>query len=258
MLSARRQSDGATVTAYFASSKDAPFHCLTCGDPVVLKSGRSKVSHFAHANPRPCSFSAGESDLHRRCKQEIALALRSEPSVSQVELEVPLGTVRPDVFAMIRGVPVAIEAQISSLSVETIMARTIEYHRKGIYVLWLLQWTPDLDAVRYSPRVWEKWIHACYFGQVFYWTHGLNVVSYHFEESPRIVPKRTWFSKDGRRQQAGGYVTRSARFKKAIRGRSYHLATDFVPKHRFWWEGNGVRVPDAKLFMPRISFDTKK
>jgi competence protein CoiA len=49
---------------------------------------------------------------------------------------------RPDVFAEIKGVPVAIEVQISSLSVDTIMRRTIEYGRSGIYVLWLLLWTP--------------------------------------------------------------------------------------------------------------------
>jgi hypothetical protein len=33
------------------------------------------------------------------------------------------------------------------------MSRTIEYYRKGIYVLWLLQWTPKLDGKRYAPAV---------------------------------------------------------------------------------------------------------
>jgi type I site-specific restriction-modification system R (restriction) subunit len=40
-------------------------------------------------------------------------------------LERPLGTNRPDVSAHINGVPVAIEVQISSLSLETIAYRTM-------------------------------------------------------------------------------------------------------------------------------------
>jgi hypothetical protein len=59
-------------------------------------------------------------------------------------------------------------------------AGRLEYARKGIYVLWLLQWTPTLNARRYTPRLWEKWIHAAYFGRMYYWIEGLTVASYHF------------------------------------------------------------------------------
>jgi competence protein CoiA len=117
--------------------------------------------------------------------------LRSTPATAQA-LERPLDTVHPDVSAEINWVPVAIEIQISSLSIETIMRRTIDYHRKGIYVLWLLQWTHKLDGKRYTPKLWEKWIHACYFGRVYYWTGGLEVVSYAFEPSLKTVPAKTW------------------------------------------------------------------
>jgi competence protein CoiA len=103
---------------------------------------------------------------------EIFQALKNDPRVRDVALERPLGTNRPDVSAHINGVPVAIEVQISSLSIETIMQRTIQYAQKGIYVLWLLQWTPKLDAKRYTPRLWEKWIHAAYFGRVYLGEHG--------------------------------------------------------------------------------------
>ena len=98
---------------------------------------------------------------------EIFLALQKEPHVRNVMLERPLGTNRADVSEEINGVPVAIEVQISSFSLETIAQRTVEYARKGIFVLWLLQWTPKLDAKRYTPRLWEKWIHSAYFGRVY-------------------------------------------------------------------------------------------
>lgn len=120
MLSARRKSDGQTVNAYFESKGNAPFYCLVCGDEVVLKTGRNRVNHFAHANPLACRYAENESDGHRRCKMEIFLALRNEPNVRNVELERPIGMNRADVFADINGVPVAIEVQLSSLSPETI------------------------------------------------------------------------------------------------------------------------------------------
>ena len=249
MLSARRKSDGQTVTAYFANSSHAPFACLQCGDPVILKSGRNRVNHFAHANPIACQFAEGESDLHRKCKMEIFEALRHAPGVRDVALERPLGENRPDVSAYINGVPVAIEVQISSLSLDTILRRTIDYFRKGIAVLWLLQWTPALDAPRYTPKLWEKWIHAAYFGRVYYWTGGLTVARYHFDPHFQIVPRKTWFDAKGKKLTGGGFSRPSKRHRTAVRGDSFNLARDFAPRLRYWWEGNGLKVPDAKLFM---------
>jgi len=249
MLSARRKTDGQTVLAYDERKENGPFSCLECGDPVILKTGRNRINHFAHEYPLARHYAENESDEHRHCKMEIYRALLRHPRVRNVAMERPLGTNRPDVSAIIGGVPVAIEIQISDLSVETILARTIEYFRKGISVLWLLQWTPELDNGRYTPRQWERWIHACYFGQVFYWLNGLEVVSYHFEPSLKSVPKKTWYSKDGQKMTGGGYTRHLKRSRSAVRGETFNLAADFVSQQRYWWEGNGIKVPDAKLFM---------
>ena len=62
----------------------------------------------------------------------------------------------------------------------------------------LLQWKPELDGGRYTPRLWEKWIHAAYFGRVYYWIQGLQIVSYTFEPSLKSVPKKTWYAENGR------------------------------------------------------------
>lgn len=252
MLSARRKSDGQTVLAYHESKENGPFRCLECGDPVILRTGRNRINHFAHEYPLARHYGENESDEHRRCKMEIHDALLRHPRASDVAMERKIGeTNRPDVSALIGGVPVAIEVQLSSLSVETIMARTIDYHRRGIYVLWLLPWTPDLDRERYTPRVWERWIHTAYFGRVYYWMRGLEVVSYHFEANLRTIPRKTWYGKHGQKQTGGGYTQRSKRFRTATRGHIFNLATDFGPRERLWWEGGGVKVPDAKLFMER-------
>lgn len=249
MLSARRKSDGQTVTAYFESKRNGPFVCLQCNEEVILKTGRLKMNHFAHVNPIACKFAEGESDAHRRCKMEIFEALQRAPGVRDVALERPLGTVRPDVSAYIRGVPVAIEVQISSLSIDTIMRRTIEYHRKGIYVLWLLQWTAALDRPRYTPKIWEKWIHAAYFGRVYYWVKGLTVIGYQFDPSLKSVPKKTWYAPGGEKMSGGGFSRRLRRYRTPVQGEALDLAKDFGPRERYWWRANELTVPDAKLYM---------
>jgi competence protein CoiA len=172
-------------------------------------------------------------------------------------LERPLGTNRPDVSAYINGVPVAIEIQISSLSLETIANRTLEYARKGIYVLWLLQWRHELDEPRYTPQPWEKWIHAAYFGRVYYWIEGLTVGSYHFDPHFKSVPRKTWYSADGDKMTGGGYSKRLKRHRTAIPGKMLNLATDFVPRNRDWWEGNGLTIPAAKLFVEKYERATE-
>lgn len=248
MLCATRQSDGQFVLASNESAANAPFSCPHCNDPVLLRIGNSRPSHFAHVNPLACLYAVNESDTHHSCKLEIFEALQREPGVQNVVMERPLGTVRPDVSAFIRNVPVAIEIQISSLSKDEIVRRTREYFRKGIHVLWLLLWTPELDEPKYSPSNWERWIHAAYFGQVFYWTHGLSVTSYRFEPSLKTVPQRSWYSADGQKYTAGGYSRRSIRHRVAIRGRRLRLTSDFLPLRRQMWEGGDIMVPDALLF----------
>jgi hypothetical protein len=86
---------------------------------------------------------------------------------------------------------------------------------------------------------------------VYYWLEGLRVVSYHFDPQLKTVPKKTWYSEDGKKMTGGGYSQRSKRYRTPIRGRTFNLAVDFGPRKREWWEGGGVRVPDAKLFMEK-------
>jgi hypothetical protein len=77
-------------------------------------------------------------------------------------------------------------------------------------------------------------------------------VSYTFEPSLKSVPKKTWHDENGRKMTGGGYTRRLKRHRTGVRGQTLNLAKDFAPKERFWWEGNGLRVPDAKLFMQRL------
>jgi competence protein CoiA len=251
MLCAIRKSNNRSVIAKWESKANGPFTCPECGDEVVLRQGSVRVNHFTHKSPLACGAAGGETNDHRRCKLEIYEALLGQAGVTDVCLERSLGTVRPDVSARIKGVPVAIEVQISNLSQETIIRRTKEYESKGIYVLWLPQWSPYLDGTRYSPRLWERWVHAAYFGRVYYWMRGIEVACYHFDPHYRSIRETTWYSKNGERMTSRGYNRKSKRYRAPVRHDILNLVRDFVPVQREFWQTKGFIVPSAKLFVHR-------
>ena len=251
MLCAIRTSDGEQVVARNGEKNRGPFTCPSCREAVVLRNGTLRVAHFAHKPPVTCSYGEGETEAHRQCKAEIYQALLKCPEATDVVLERPLGEVRPDISAVIRGERVAIEVQISALPLETVIHRTKEYARRGIALLWLSPWTRALDNLRYAPRVWERWFHAAYFGQVYYWKRGLMVIPYHFEPHLLYVPKMQWTDKRGQVVSGGGYEKKSKRFRKAVSGKPLHIVRDFEPVARGEFRTRELEVPEARLFAPR-------
>lgn len=250
MLCAFSKLHNREVRADAINANHAPFFCRDCNQEVVLKLGSVRVPHFAHKNPESCPYASGETDAHRKCKLEIYNALLKEPGVAKVALERSLKTARPDVSAYIHGVPVAIEVQISSLSIETIIRRTSEYARKGIYVLWLLQWTPYVDGYRYAPRLWEKWIHEAYFGNVYYWQGGLNIACYRFDDYFEATARNLANQKRSR-ISSSPKPSQSKRFRIPTRASILNLVKDFTARNRRAWTGSGFVVPGSKLFAHR-------
>lgn len=237
MLTAARQSDGQKMAAWEASRDDRPFVCHCCASVVTLRKGGIRAPHFAHQPPVTCEYGVGESEEHRRCKIAIYENLMISPRVSRCEMERNLGTVRPDVSAYLNDVPVAIEVQLSSLSLAQIRYRTMEYARKGIYVLWLPLYTLALKQELYHPRPWERWLHATYYGRVYYWLEGLTVVPVHFRDYYAKVRGRT---RD---------YQKLSRRKVPIDGEAVVLTDDFKPVRREAWSGQQVSIPQSKLLM---------
>ncbi|MDQ3817725.1 MAG: competence protein CoiA [Acidobacteriota bacterium] len=228
---------GHKVAAWEVERKDGPFTCFCCKQIVRLKRGEIKAPHFAHVPPVTCEYGAGESEAHRRCKIALYETLLADPRVRKCEMERDLGTVRPDVSAYINGVPVAIEVQLSNLSLARIQYRTMEYTRKGIYVLWLPVHTAELKHELYAPRPWEHWLHTAYFGRVYYWLEGARVLPVHFRDY--------FLNMRGRTRD----YQKLARKKVPIEGNIVSLVHDFVPKQRQAWTGKNISVPPAKLFV---------
>src|ERR671938_867490 len=116
MLTAARQASGEKVAAWEVERSDGPFQCFCCRQTVTLRKGEIKAPHFAHVPPVTCEYGTGESEMHRRCKIALYESLSAHPNVRKCEMERDLGTVRQDVSDYIGGVPVAIEGQVSNLS----------------------------------------------------------------------------------------------------------------------------------------------
>jgi competence protein CoiA len=230
-------SDGMKVHAGLADRAARPFTCFCCRAEVTLRRGEAKAAHFAHRPPVLCEYGQGESDAHRHAKEEIFHHLSRSPFVEKLELERDLGEVRPDVSCYLRGVPVAVEVQASSLSVERIARRTAEYARKSVYVLWLPLHTPKLLGRLYDPRPWERWLHAAYFGRVYYWAGGLRVRPVHFREY--FVEAR------GRTKS----YRRLSRRVVPLAGGEVDLAEDFTRRDSEGWRGSGQTYPRMRLFV---------
>jgi competence protein CoiA len=237
MLTAARQSDGQKVAAWEVERSDGPFLCFCCHQMVTLRKGEIKAPHFAHIPPVICEYGTGESEAHRRCKIALYESLSKHPNVKKCEMERDLGTVRPDVSAYINDVPIAIEVQLSNLSLTRIQYRSAQYARRGVYVLWLPVQTLDLKRELYSPSPWERWLHVAYFGRVYYWLEYIKILPVHFRDYQVNV-----------RGRMRDYPKLSRR-KVPLNGKVVTLTDDFRPISRQAWSGGRISIPPAKLFV---------
>jgi competence protein CoiA len=252
MLTAIRTSDGYKIEARVSEKTDGPFQCPKCHREAIIRKGLVKIHHFAHKPPVLCSYGAGESELHRRCKQAIYDGLKAESGFDECELEKGFGRVVPDVYCRNRNVRIGIEVQISNLTMTEMIARTAEYNRLGIYILWLPLFTPALHLKQYAPKQWENWLHAVYFGRVYYWQERTSLVPIHFDEYQLYVEERSWYDSYGNEQSAGGYYRTSRRYRTPNHGSTVDLVKDsFEARDRAAWNGGDILVPKCKILMDK-------
>jgi competence protein CoiA len=252
MLCGIRIQDNLKVFASNSEKEQGPFNCPGCKHELVLRKGRIKVHHFAHKPPYHCQRGDGESDAHRKCKESIYYFLSKYNHVTNLDVEADFGTVIADVYCLINNVPVAIEIQRSNLSVNEITARTSAYEKLGIHVLWLALYNKKLGEERYSPKAWEKWCHATYFGRVYYWIADLTIVPIHFSEYQIYVESSSWYNEHAEEQSAGGYYKSSKRYKTPSTGPYLNLATDFNPSYKQAWTGGTIHVPNCRIYNDKI------
>lgn len=209
-----RRGDGKRVSAWNVRKTDGPFICPGCLSDVIHRSPWSMRRHFAHhARLSPLDTSR-ESRLHFACKREIFSDLsRAFPNGRWIcdsrrfkgDKASGRKDRQPDIFGVIRGQPVAIEVQKSSMGIRSLIARTKDYSVMGISMLWIVPLTGPMGEDLIRPRLIERYLHAMYFGRVYYWREGMRseVLPIHFDLATRPV---TFRSNDGGSwEEAGTY-----------------------------------------------------
>lgn len=251
MLTALTANDNQKVIASKVLKADGPFICPECATEMILRKGMLKTHHFAHKPPMDCVYGVGESEEHRRCKIEIYESLVGKDGLT-CELEKKVGNVRPDIYVESKksGKAYAIEVQLSNLPLARIIERTREYYRLGIYVLWLPRLSEKHSMPRYSPSIWEKWLHATYFGRVYYWSKGLQIVPVHFDPYKIEVDYSEWYE-DGDLVSVGGYERYSKRYRTPQKCAPIQFPDGFRGVDRGAWAGGDIEIPPCKIVIER-------
>ncbi|MEV6403964.1 competence protein CoiA family protein [Streptomyces bobili] len=120
--------------------------CPECGGQVHARLSKLNTRHFYHrAKPPSCSL-ANESLEHHLLKLELVTCARAAGFQAELEVAAPAGDWRADVMVFSPdGLRLmALEAQLSPITVQDIAARTALYERDGVQVCWF----------GFRPRPW--------------------------------------------------------------------------------------------------------
>lgn len=234
------------ISAEEASHDDGPFLCRECLSDAVLRKCTEKRDHFAHHARLSPAISEGETVLHQGCLDEILQALKlrfpagnwakNRPVAAKPEKK--LGTVIPDISGRLGGPkdqPLVIEAQVSFLSITTIIKRSQTYTKRGIPILWIVPLTDDLGQTPFRPRLYERYLHAMYFGRAYYWQPGFGtqILPVHYGVAERHIPLSEWYDKEASEERsAGGYDKAYKVIKRPVPAPKLDLASEFHPLRR--------------------------
>jgi competence CoiA-like predicted nuclease len=134
------------------SLKSGDCVCQLCGSPLMVRAGNVYRAHFSHYGERECHSefkSHPESPEHREAKTILAKFLKEsyqEYSSARFDYEVPIPEVRRVADLLVNfpmGWRIAHEIQLAGISIEELQARTDDYYKAGIDVVWWLGKSAD-------------------------------------------------------------------------------------------------------------------
>jgi competence CoiA-like predicted nuclease len=123
-------------------SKDKILVCQECNSPVILKSGKVKIAHFAHKNCE-CTYTYWENESadHMRAKIDIKERLEVLYPTSSVYIEYKVEETnhRSDIMVVHPdGSKWAFEVQLSRIPVKELLERRTLYQKAGVVDFWLM------------------------------------------------------------------------------------------------------------------------
>jgi competence protein CoiA len=243
------------------NKEDGPFYCPICMSPVIVRKCSEKEDHFAHKPRLSPVLTTKDQSLHTECKNSICkyLAEKYPEGKWAVERKIDgnpekgIKTVVPDISGRINNVPIAIEVQRSTYTLGKIKDKTEQYYKWGVYVLWIIPLREDLGNDDFRPRLFEKYLHAMYYGRAYYWipTKPNKLLPVHFSFSARYIEPTSFFDEEGEEHNFGDYYLPYKTIKKPNYNGFIDIATDLKKverplfKNKKWEE----KIPACKIMM---------
>ena len=146
------------------------------------------VPHFAHRPDSSCSFSTGESMRHLEMKSQIGKLFEKTPLFPSVSYEVPFGLARRADVVLPDNI--VVECQVSPISIEEIIARTLGYNEHDHAVLWVFdqERIPDDTDTRRGHREVRipaeiRFIHQAAYGHLYTLTADGCLMACHLDRA---------------------------------------------------------------------------
>ncbi|MCZ1011930.1 competence protein CoiA family protein [Streptomyces lydicus] len=199
---------GLPFAAIHRARPRASLTCTECRHGMHAKKSSGGLQFFAHDAHAPRCAAAGESLEHHLFKLELAHAARAAGHHAELEVRAPGGRWRADVLVTAPASPrrVALEAQMSPLTLAEVRERTRRYLADNIDVIWFTtrpqRWSGQVPAVPVLPpqSLRTRWkvsgavitrfvFEDCYCDPP--WTHADHN---HWSEAAEPVPLRTFIA----------------------------------------------------------------
>lgn len=115
--------------------RQQPYFCPFCHNVVILKRGKTMISHYAHKSSMPRICHHGETQLHYRAKLFIAQSLMQQGYLVEIEPYIADIQQIPD---LIVNHTHAIELQFSAIPITQVINRTKGLQQAGLQVNWIV------------------------------------------------------------------------------------------------------------------------
>ena len=258
------EKTGRTVFCEDVTKKDGPFYCPRCRSTVIVRKCTEKEDHIAHKSRCSPVLTEKDQTLHTECKRTICNYLSQKYPSGNWEIERPiegrpekgLKRIVPDISGRIDNIPIAIEVQKTAYTLNKIKEKTEQYYKRRVYVLWIIPLKQDLGEDDFRPRLFEKYLHAMYYGRAYYWTPTKPnlILPVHFSYSCRYIEPTAFYDEEGEEQSFGGYYLAYKTIKKPNHNGFVDIATDFVHKERPLFKNSKweEEIPKCKILLDRM------
>ncbi|MCK9426720.1 MAG: competence protein CoiA [Ignavibacteriaceae bacterium] len=246
---------------------DGPFYCPVCLSEVVVRKCTEKIDHFAHHARLSPVITYKDKELHDRCSNQILEYLQKLFPDGKWERErvIPanrdklLKKIIPDISGRINNIPIAIEVQASSYTINRISTKVIEYQKRNpkVAVLYVVPLTKQLGDEPFRPRLYEKYLHSMFGGKVYYWTinNGSSLQPVHYSPVKRWIEETTWFDTELEEERTeGGFWLTYRTIKTPNYGQCVDIAKDFIKKDRKYFEPKNVKksIPECTVYKDNL------